>query len=301
MSFTISELKDSPYNKPIAIIKGLPKGEQKKYVYYKDYIPNLDDLSEKDKSLISGLEPIQLSELKKSLREQSEPDDDKLVKVYYEILNKLKESNNRLVLKGNQRLMPIPNQNKAERVYVCGISGSGKSYFSAEYIKNYLRLNKGNDFILTSQIETDAVLDKIQPTRISPEELLEDGVEIDDIKDSIWMFDDVYSIEDKKDRNQIVSVTDNLCELSRHYNTSLLITSHLISNGLISRRVLNEATKIVLFPKSNKRNINYFLEKYERFDRHLINRILNLNSRYVCIDKQNSHHIVLYEKGCFLI
>jgi len=297
MSFIVSEQKTT--GKPIAILKGIPKAEKARFVYYKEYIPNLDDL--KDKSLVSHLEPIQLDELKKSLETITEPETDSLVNIYYKILNTLRDTNKRLVLKGKASLFPLPEEGKSERVYICGISGSGKSYFAGEYIKQYLRIHKKNNFLLTSQIEEDAVLDKLEPDRIPPEELLEDGVELEEVKDSIWLFDDIFSLENKKDRLDMISIVDNLCETSRHDNISLVITSHLISTGQTSRRVLNEATKIVLFPRNNKKQIKYFLDKYEFFKKDDIDRILNLNSRWVMINKQLNCHIVLYEKGCYII
>lgn len=297
MSFIISEQKNS--SSPIAIIKGIPKAEKARFVYYKEYIPNLDDL--KDKSLISDLEPIQLDELKKSLENITEPETDSLVNIYYKVLNILRDTNKRLVLRGKASLFPLPEEEKSERVYICGISGSGKSYFAGEYIKQYLRIHKKNNFLLTSQIEEDIVLDRLDPDRISPDELLEDGVELEEVKNSIWLFDDIFSLENKKDRLDMISIVDNLAETSRHDNISLVITSHLISTGQTSRRVLNEATKIVLFPRNNKKQIKYFLEKYEFFKKDDIDRLLNLNSRWVMINKQGSNHIVLYEKGCYLI
>jgi hypothetical protein len=301
MSFLIDEFKENSRNRPIAIIEGLPKGTKKKYVYYENYKPKIEDLSGDTvgQSLIKDLDDKQLEDIKQSLKTESEPDDDKLINLYYKILQHLKEKKQRLVLKVG-KLQPLPNPKKVERVYVAGISGSGKSHFSANYIKNYLKMNKKDEFFLTSQIEHDDVLDKLDPNRISPEELIQDGIDIQDLKDSIWCFDDLYSIENKNERNQIISIIDNLAETSRHDNINLIVTSHLISNGIQSRRILNEATKLVFFPKSNKKNIIYFLEKYERFPKDLITRCINLNSRWFMLDKSNEP-IVLYEKGCFVI
>jgi hypothetical protein len=304
MSFTIQEFKENSRNKPIAIIEGLPKGTKNKYVYYENYKPKLEDLSGDNigQSLIKDLDEKQLEDIKQSLKTESEPDDDKLINLYYKILQHLKEKKQRLVIKVG-KLQPLPNPKKVERVYVAGISGSGKSHFSSNYIKQYLKMHKKdkNEFFLTSQIEHDDSLDKLDPNRISPEELIQDGIELDDLKNSIWLFDDLYSIENKNERNQVISIIDNLAETSRHDNISLVVTSHLISNGIQSRRILNEATKLVFFPKSNKKNIIYFLEKYERFPKDLITRCINLNSRWFMLDKSTQETVVLYEKGCFVI
>jgi hypothetical protein len=301
MSFIVDNYKENSRNKPIAIIEGLPRGTLKKYIYYDSYKPKLEDLSDSTgQDLIKNLDEKSLEDIKQSLKSESEPDDDKLINLYYKILQHLKEKKQRLVLKTG-KIQPLPNPKKVERVYVAGISGSGKSHFSANYIKQYLKMNKKNEFFLTSQIEQDDVLDKLDPNRISPEELIQDGIDIDDLKNSIWLFDDLYSIENKGERNQVISIIDNLAETSRHDDINLVVTSHLISNGMQSRRILNEATKLVFFPKSNKKNIIYFLEKYERFPKDLITRCINLNSRWFMLDKSTPEHIILYEKGCFVI
>lgn len=296
--FCIDEFKTNTRNPPIAVITGLPKGTKKKFVYLEKYKPSIDDLD--DKTILEKLNDKQLEDLKTSIKTGYEPEDNKLIKIYYSILDELKKSKQRLVIKEG-KLQPLPNPQKVERVYTCGISGSGKSVFSSNYIKEYLKIQKGNEFFLTSQIEEDKALDKLDPVRISPEELVENGIELDDVKNSIWCFDDVYSIENKSHRNMVVSIIDNLAETSRHDNISLMITSHLISNGLISRRILNESTKVVLFPKSNKKNIVYFLEKYERFAIDDVKRFINLNSRWVMLDKQNDIPVILYEKGAYIL
>lgn len=296
--FSIDEFKINTRNPPIAVITGLPKGTTKKFVYLEKYKPSIDDLE--DKTILKNLTEKQVEDLTTAIKTGYEPEDNKLIKPYYAILDELKKSKQRLVIKEG-KLFPLPNPLKVERVYTAGISGSGKSFFSANYIKEYLKIHKKNEFFLTSQIEEDAILDKLDPIRISPQELVENGVDIEDAKNSIWCFDDVYSIEDKINRNMVIHIIDNLAETSRHDNISLMITSHLISNGLISRKILNESTKVVLFPKSNKKNIVYFLEKYERFEPHDIKRFINLNSRWVMLDKQNQIPIVLYERGAYIL
>ena len=297
MSFTIDSLREGSKNHPIAIIQGLPRGSTKKYVYLDSYKPSLEDYTAHPKL---DLPEDKLEDLKTAIKTGYEPNDDKLVSLYYKILATLKESKQRLVIRQG-KLFPLPNPSKAERVYVCGISGSGKSHFSAEYIKQYLKINKGNDFLLTSQIDCDDVLDKLEPNRITPEEVMEEGVDLDDIKDSIWCWDDIFSYPTKTGRTELIQILDNLCETSRHTNTSLVITSHLISNGVVSRRVLNETTKLVMFIKSNAKNIYYYLENYEKWDKDSIKRLLNLNSRWVMLDKQNGIPIVLYERGAYIV
>ena len=281
---------------PIAYVKG---GEgKKKFLYLDKYKPKLEDL--KNTRLIQDLTDQEKAEIQNALKDGIEPDTEKLVKFYYDVLDDLKNNTQRITIKKG-KLYPLPNPDKVERVYIAGISGSGKSYFSSEYIKKYLSLLKNNEFYLTSTIDNDEVIDKLEPNRITPDELAECGIDIDDMKNSIWCFDDVLSIRDTATRKDVLRIIEHLAETSRHDKISLVITSHLINNGLETKKILNEATKIVLFPKSNKRNIKVFLENYECFNTDDIKRLLNLSSRYVMLDKSGDRQIIIYEKGAYLV
>lgn len=295
--FCLDEKRNTK-NNPIAYVKGGEVGDKKKFLYLDKYKPDINHL--KNLKLIQDLTTEEKDELAIALKSKLEPDNEKLVKVYYDVLEDLKNNTQRIVIKKG-KLYPLPNPDKVERVYVAGISGSGKSYFSAEYIKKYLALNRKNEFYLTSTVDNDEVLDKIEPNRITPEELVENGIDINDMKNSIWCFDDVLSIRDTPTRKEVLKIIEHLAETSRHDNISILITSHLINNGMETRKILNEATKLVLFPKSNKRNIKVFLENYECFQNDDIKRILNLSSRYVMLDKSGERQVIIYEKGAYLI
>ena len=283
---------------PIAYIKGLDPGDKKKFLFLDKYRPDIKDL--KNLKLIDHLTLDEKNEIAKSLKEKREPDSESLVKTYYNVLDDLRNNTQRIVLKKG-KLFPLPNPTKVERLFVCGISGSGKSYFSAEYIKRFLCQNRKREFYLTSTIQEDKVLDELQPNRISPEELIECGVDINDMQNSLWCFDDVLSIRDSSTRKDVLKIIEHLAETSRHDKISLLVTSHLINNGAETRKILNESTKIVLFPKSNKRNIRVFLENYESFNSDEIKRFCNLPSRYVMIDKSGDRPVIIYEKGAYIL
>lgn len=291
MSFIISDKRIG--QNPIAKIG-------KKFIYLEKYKANIEDLENKDKFL-KGLNELQIKDIEESIKNKHEPVNDKLVTVYYNIIQELKDKKQRLVITTKEKIIPIPNPVKVERVYIAGISGSGKSFFGSNYIKEYLKQNKKNEFILTSAVEQDEILDKLLPNRITPEDLIEEGVDINDVSNSIWLFDDVYSISETSIRKEMINLIDSLAETSRHDKIDLVITSHLISNGLVSRKILNEATKIVLFPKSNTKQIKYYLEKFENFSKDDIKRFLNLNSRWVMIDKSGFKPVVIYEKGCYIL
>jgi L-rhamnose isomerase len=196
----------------------------------------------------------------------------------------------------------LPSTKFIERVLVSGISGSGKSTWSSHYIKNYLKQNKKNPFYLLSNVGEDEVLDKLNPVRLEPYDIATSGMSIQEVENSIMLVDDCDTIENAPVRKAVRSFVNNMLEVSRHYKTNLVITSHHIQNYQQTRTQLNESNIIVLFMKSNSRAIKNYLKSYENFTDDQINRFLNLNSRYGMIFKGFGYPpFILYEKGAYIL
>ena len=112
------------------------------------------------------------------------------------------------------KFQQIPNfnadkDNIREILMVTGPSGSGKSTYICNYLKEYKKQYKNNPIYLFSTLKSDKSLDKMKPQRINiSESLLEDPIVLDDLKDSICIFDDIEAIKDTKvrklDKNQII-------------------------------------------------------------------------------------------------
>ena len=60
----------------------------------------------------------------------------------------------------NETLQLTPNT-KTERqcIYICGQSGSGKSYFTTNYVKQYKKAYPKNDIFVISSIDEDKSID----------------------------------------------------------------------------------------------------------------------------------------------
>jgi hypothetical protein len=81
----------------------------------------------------------------------------------------------------------------------------------------------------------------------------------------------------------------------------MLITSHLMSNYRETRRVLNEATTVVFFPRSGSTHqIKKFLTTYAGLEKDMIKKILKLPSRWVALYKTYPMFI-LHERGAFML
>ena len=300
MSFTLTKTKRSG-EYPIAKVRG--GSDNGSYLYLNKHKASLFDIP-KTKLEKYNLTETDEAELNDALKSGLEPDDENLTKIFYMCMDYIKEKQSKFTLRTGGKLEALPNPKVVEKVLISGISGSGKSTFASNYIKNYLKRHRNNNFYIISSVDEDEVLDKLQPERIDYNELAEHGIDMGELENSIVLFDDIGTIQPKSVRKVVEGVRDHLLETGRHNNTAVITISHIIQNQHESRRTLNEAQSIVLFPKSNARAIKKYLSEYQQFSKDLISRCLNLKSRWVMIKLSSSGVIkplVIYEKGCFVI
>jgi hypothetical protein len=203
------------------------------------------------------------------------------------------------------KLTPVPNDSGRETPYIAGQSGSGKSTLTAEYAGNFKKMYKDGDIFLFSRLDEDPSLDKIKPTRIKIDDsLVHDPIDITkEIQDgSLIIFDDIDTIQDKKQRDAVYKLLNDVLEIGRHINCYCIVTNHLInpSDRKFGRCILNECSSISFFPKSgNAHQISYVLKNYLGFSTKQIKKVMKLPSRWVTVFK-NYPTCVLYEQGCFI-
>ena len=285
---------------PVAqIIGGKDDG---KYLYFDDVKISIGDLKDTFvKSLELSKEDRKI--LDEAIKEGLEPADEELVDKFYKIIEQIEEQKKKgFVLRTGGKLQPLPNFNRIEKVYISGISGSGKSTFAANFIKEYLKVKKKNEFFVIPNVQEDEVLDKLKPIRIDLED--EDSLaetRADDLYDSIVLFDDTDTISNSLVRRFVQNLRDTLLEEGRHYNATTVAVSHVLQNYAATRKLLNEATSVVFFPKFGSDAHNYrFLKNHCMYSDDTIRRLLNLNSRWVALYR-TSPNFVLYEKGVFIL
>ena len=199
------------------------------------------------------------------------------------------------------KLQPLPNRDIIEKVYISAPSGAGKSTYAGKWVGEFTKMFKEDDIYLFSSITKDKVLDKYDPTRITLDnDLLNDPIEPSEIPNSLVIFDDTDTIRDRTMRRYMEILRDWILEQGRHFEIRMLITSHLLSNYTATRRILNEATSVVVFPKSGSGtfHIKNFLKTYCGFDKDQIKKFLNLPSRWVAIYRSYPQYVI-YEKGAY--
>lgn len=203
-------------------------------------------------------------------------------------------------------LIPVPDITKRQILYIAGPSGAGKTTMISHYIDTFKKVFKNTPIIIFSRKKSDPALDNKNIWWFPIDErIIEDPIDItQEIKGgALIIFDDCATIQDDKLRKSVSKLMADILEVGRQYNIYCIITSHLINPNerKDGRIIFNELDNLVIFPKSgNKYQMNYALNKYFGFDKKIIERILNLNSRWVLINKTYPNYC-LYENGAFII
>jgi hypothetical protein len=219
-------------------------------------------------------------------------------------------------------MQPLPNRDWVEKLYVSGPSGAGKSTYVARWLAEYRRMFKEpvavavetpegvvegvkrvpQSVYIFSSVSEDPPLDRQHPIRIAlNEELLLDPIEPSEFSDSAVLFDDVGALSDVGMRKYLQSLQDLMLEISRHHRTRMIITSHLTCNYGATRRVLTEMTSLTIYPHAGStRGIRRVLEEYVGLEKHEINKLLKLPSRWVTIYMITPQYVI-HERGAYVL
>ncbi|MFM7987297.1 MAG: hypothetical protein ACKPKO_49085, partial [Candidatus Fonsibacter sp.] len=90
-----------------------------------------------------------------------------------------------------------------------------------------------------------------KPKRIKLDDSLHtDPIKVEEFRESACIFDDIDVISDKKIREAVYSIRNQVLEIGRHFNIHCIVTNHLPTSGKDTRRILNEAHTVTYFPHS---------------------------------------------------
>jgi hypothetical protein len=197
------------------------------------------------------------------------------------------------------KFQQVPDTTKERDIlYITGPSGSGKSTYVVNYLKEYKKCYKNRPIFVLSSLKEDETLDKISNLkRIKlDDKMWSDPLEAESFKDSCVIADDVDVISDKKIREAVIKLINQILEIGRHFNTTLIQTNHLATAGRDTRRILNEAHAIIFFPHSgSSHGIKYLLTEYCGIDKRDMQLAKKSDSRWCCIFK-NYPCVMMTEK-----
>lgn len=187
-------------------------------------------------------------------------------------------------------------------LYICGASGSGKSYFMKLFVMNYHKVYPKRQIFLFSALGSDETLDKVKTIkRVNiNEDFMEEVFEISDFKDSLILFDDCDTISDKVKKQKVMQIFNMIAELGRHEHVSTAWLSHTANAGQETKKILNESTSVTFFPQTlGSRSLKYLLETSFGMDKKQIQKIRNLDSRAVTVIKSYPQIVMSDQLLCF--
>jgi hypothetical protein len=93
--------------------------------------------------------------------------------------------------------------------------------------KKYLE----NPIYIFSALSEDDVLDKIPGIKRIQINKQIDPLSADDFQDCCCIFDDIDVLGDKKVREEVLKIANQILEIGRHFRTTAIFTNHLATNG----------------------------------------------------------------------
>jgi len=219
-------------------------------------------------------------------------------------LDKVKNQIFNIELPSSQYFQQIPDvKNKRRILYTSGKSGSGKTYYTAEYVKKYVKQNPKNKVIVFSSLESDKTLDdikQIKRVKVKTPGFCNEEFKIDQFKDTLVIFDDTDCIQDKNIIRQINNIADIVLQTGRHTNTSMIFTSHLSCAGNATKMILNESHSIIFFPSSmTSHSLKYLCMTYVGLDNKQCKLLQKEKSRWICSFKSCPSVLMTMNKICF--
>ncbi len=197
--------------------------------------------------------------------------------------------------------------------WICGPNGSGKSVWCRTYINEFIEIFPEKDIILFTTIPNDASFsdleEKLENRFIKimvTDSLLNDPIDCKkELVNCLVIFDDIIKSSNSTALNKyMINLRTDILENGRDQtneglDTYVLCTNHLLTDYSHTRSAIAECSGIVLFPGSGS-NIANILKNYCGLDRHQIEKIKRLPSRWVFICKRFPMYVV-YQKGVYLL
>jgi len=212
------------------------------------------------------------------------------------------------------KMIPLPREDTASHGFIFGPTSSGKSVFCGEYALEYQKTYPDNPIYLISYVEEDDSIDKIKGLiRIPLEEIMSGEITGEALHDSMVIFDDVDALPPKpqgvepEDFNakaifaKVEELRDQLLTTGRHFNVSVLVTSHLGADFKHTKKPINESSFVVVFPRAgNFAQVDRILRVYAGLTKKQVSEIQQLPSRWVYLYKHFPNYII-HEKGIYLL
>lgn len=181
-------------------------------------------------------------------------------------------------------------------MFVSGHAGSGKSYFVAQYVKEFIKTYPEQEIFLISENTDDPALDSIKEIirlRVG-EYLIEDPFDWTEFHNCLIIYDDIDSINGPVGKH-INNFRDKMLKNSRKHKVSVICTNHNPCERQL-KSVIQESDTVVFFLKKFNRSLKYLLKEYLGLDDDAIKALRKnktratayINSDPICIVQDNN-------------
>lgn len=294
---------------PIAVIKG----EDKNKILYiteeaEECIKDIDiDNDDTEFYNFKGNKKINkqinIQKLRHYIKNNSEPFEEELKENYiYNRTNLLNKCKYEINLNDGSHIELLPPLNSSQRFVIAGMTGSGKSTQVREYVKKYHKMYPANKIFLFSQHESDPIYDSIKYfVRVKiDEDLIDDPITLEELKNSLCVFDDVDNIQNNNISKSLVKLINDINCNGRHHNISCITTLHILMNYQKTKSLLSDISGALLFLTGSKYAINRYLKFYGGLDSQQIKKITSLKGRWFYISLTVPQYIIS-EYNAFII
>lgn len=300
----IAIIKKEGVDNKILYVKDDDNDDKKIEVDYENMDDNFYKSSTNRKTKNKMMSAIDIDKLKYYLTNGVPPFEEDFKKIYDEkrniVLNKYKYE---IDLGFDEHFELMPPVNETIRFVISGMTGSGKSTQASKFIQKYKLLNPTNKVFMFSTHKQDDVydnLDYIIRIDISPENIVDKTLDINILRNSLIVFDDVDKIQNKKVSKAIFSLMADIYSNGRHYNISTMTLLHKICDGQKTKDILSDIGGCMLFLNGTKYGLNYFLKKYGGLDSVQIKKVTSLKSRWFYISLEHPQYILSDNKAFIL-
>ncbi|HET9806501.1 MAG TPA: hypothetical protein VFP49_06315 [Nitrososphaeraceae archaeon] len=238
--------------------------------------------------------------LAKALKRGEEPLDEYLVEKYNILDEKLNKRLKKELEISSGVMIPIPDE-KTERIYIAGKSGSGKSCLAALYGREYLDMFPKRKIYIITKHKNEKAYSKLKHTEITcDDELVKEPIDVKAFSNSLVIFDDCDHVQDKKISQNLRRLNNDIITTGRKYNIHSITLQHQLMDYKETRNLLNEANKVVFFNSASNYHITRYLKVYVGLDKDQIKKITSLKARWTMI-ALNIPTYVLHEHGIFIL
>jgi hypothetical protein len=264
------------------------------------------------------IENGKIRDLKEAIKDLDDPDEleekfDNKILAGLDDLKSLAEEVYRTEFYCKDLFQPLLDLGKHQSFVAMGASGAGKSYYMGKLLDQLrngspiMKKDKEKDIYIISLVNEDEAYDKYKPCRIPTtgeegEEWLEHPPEIDELADSVVIFDDITAIKEKRVKEAVKNLCDLILETGRHHSITTMCTNHLVRGGNETKKMLNEATSLTFFPQANWAPVGAFLKDVAGFSKSQLDkaRELSADSRWLTF-MRTFPNVLLHQHGCWIV